>query len=106
MDTATKERVKVKIFVGFEISIELRIQLNHSPIWKQVSVVKEDSHAHLQEVRYQEKDYIGRYLDHSMITFKDVKVHAKTIRDTLQEYCQEYNVDALKINIFPQVFVA
>jgi len=106
MNTASKERITVKIFVGFETSIELRMHLNQSSAWKKASFEKGDTLNQILEVRFNEKNYIGRYLDSKILTMKDMKALSAEIRGNLQEYCPEINFDMLNINIFPQVFVA
>ena len=106
MNTATENRVLAKIFVGFELSMDIRMHLNQSTEWKKASVVKDDSPNSIVEIRFNEKDYIGRHLDTRMPTLKDIQTQSTQIRERLQEFCPEINVDTFKINVFPQVFVS
>lgn len=103
MDTATKNRVKVKIFVGFELKVDLNIALNKNSRWKEAKVSKTTE---LREVHYREKDYIGQFLTHELITVKSLQEIAANVLEELQTYCPENDLSKLKIQIFPQVFVA
>lgn len=105
MNTATESRLMVKLFVGYMLTAEIKMLLNQSNEWKQASLVKNSSRENLVETHFQEKDYIGRYLEYKMLTIKDLKEEASFAKLTLQRYCPDLNVDTLKICIFPQVFV-
>ena len=103
MDAATKNRVQVKIFVGFKLKVDLNIALNNNPKWKEAKVSKTTD---LLEVHYKEKDYIGQFLTHEMVSMKNLQAVAAQIREELESFCPEYNQSALKIQIFPQIFVS
>lgn len=103
MDAATKKRVQVKIFVGFELKVDLSITLNKNSLWKEAKVSKTTE---LSEVRYQDKDYIGQFLSHEMITMKSLQEISAQIREELQSFSPENDLSTLKIQIFPQVFIA
>ena len=106
MSTPTKDRVLVKIFIGFELTVDIKIQLNQSSEWKQASVVKDETNQNLIEAHYSEHDYLGQYFDFNTLTMKDVTSRAQDIRKRLKEYCPDLDVDALKIHLFPQVFIS
>jgi hypothetical protein len=106
LNTAVENRVLVKIFVGFEISARIRIHLNESDEWKKAAVLGGRHPNHIVEIHFNEIDYIGRHLDTKMPTLKYIQAEAVRIRERLKELCPEINVDTLKINIFPQVFVS
>ena len=93
----------MKIFVGFELKVDLSIALNRNSLWKEAKVSKTTD---LREVHYQEKDYIGQFLTHEMVTMKSLQQISATIREELQSFCPENDLSTLKIQIFPQVFVA
>lgn len=103
MDAATKNRIQVKIFVGFELKIDISISLNKNSLWKEAEVSKTSE---LQEVRYQEKNYIGRFLSHEIVTMINLQEITAKVREELQAFCPEKDLSTLKIQIFPQVFIA
>ena len=106
MSAPTKNRISVKIFVGFHYTIDLKMQLNETKAWKQASVVKEKGKEDLVVVRYNEMEYIGKYFDCTMLTMKDISETSKEIKMSLRNFLPEFDVEALKISIFPQVFVS
>jgi ABC-type Zn uptake system ZnuABC Zn-binding protein ZnuA len=103
MDSTAKNRVQVRIFVGFELKVDVSIFLNQNSDWKQAVVSQSTS---LQIVHYHNKDYIGVYLPHKLITIKSLQEQAKEVREELIKYCPEKTAASLKISIFPQVFVS
>lgn len=106
MSTPIKNQILVKIFVGFQFTIDLKLQLTQTNEWKQSSVVKNKDKENLSVVRYNETEYIGKYFDYTMLTMKDIRENAKEVKIQLRNFVPEYDVDSLKISLFPQVFVA
>lgn len=103
MDKAVKSYVTTKIFIGFELKIDLKIALRQNPEWKAASVSKTTE---LREIYFQEKEYIGIHLEHKLLTMKQIQEHGSIVRKELELFCPHFNTVNLKINIFPQVFVA
>ena len=109
MDLPSKSRFDVKLFLGCKLNSELRMYLNQSPSWKQVSILplaEKAENNHLIEVHYQAKDYLGRYLSDEKMTLSDLKNSAIQLKETIRVYCPQYDFDLLKICIFPQLFIA
>lgn len=103
MDAETKDRVQVKIFVGVELKANVAIFLNKSSRWKEAKVSKTTN---LKKTRYQNREYIGIFLSHEASTMKMLQKISKEILEELQHFCPESDLSHLKINIFPQIFVA
>lgn len=106
MNSATNNRIAVKIFVGFELTVKLRMQLNQSHAWKQNSITQNQAERNLIKVHHKEKDYVGHYNNYAILTLKDIQKQARVIRQSFQEYCPEFNAESLIMSIFPQVFVS
>lgn len=106
MSAPTKNQIIIKVFVGFQYTIDLKMQLTQKSEWKQASVAKEKDTENLSVVRYNDSEYIGKYFDYSMLTMKDIRENAKEVKMLLRNFVPEYDVDTLKINLFPQVFVS
>ena len=103
MDTGTENRVKVKIFVGFEQKADIKIALNQNSAWKEAKVSKTTD---LREILYQDQDYIGVFLTHGMTTMQLLQNVSEKVREELQRFCPEIDLSKLKIQVFPQVFVS
>jgi hypothetical protein len=106
MNETTTNQVAIKIFIGFQYTIDLKMQLKQSKEWKQNSIVQDQSMKRLLEVRYNDMDYIGNYLDFNTLNLKDVRDAAQTIRKELRNYLPELDVEGLNIQLFPQIFVS
>lgn len=99
-------KINNKLFSGYLLTSEIRMHLNQSKIWHQISILPADDEKELLEVRHQGKDYIGRYLKESYTSLSDLKEVAAAIQQRLQDYCPNYHPLAGKVCIFSQVFVA
>ena len=106
MGIETDTRVTVKLFIGYEFTSEIKMYLSNSPKWKQDALISNKTHEHLQQVKYQEKEYIGSYLADQSLPMNDLCKSSLSIKEKLVEYCPEINTKTLKTSIFPQVFVA
>lgn len=104
MSSLPKNRILFKIFIGFPLSTELKIQLNQAKGWKQASIVKEKDC--LSIVRYRDCEYLGQYFRHSMLTMKEVKAKAQEIGKLLHQFLPERDTDALQVSVFSQIFVS
>jgi hypothetical protein len=106
MEDTVTNRITVKIFIGFEYTIDLKLQLKQTKNWKENSIVKDRKEMRLVEVRYSDKEYIGNYFDLSTVTMKNINEAAQKIRNHLRHYLPELDIEALDIQLFPQVFVS
>lgn len=106
MIASSEKKIATKIFIGFELSMEIRTQLGQCANWKQDQVSGKLSENDLSVVKYKEKEYVGRYIAYSTLPVKDVKKEAAEVSKKLASYCPELDVDQLTVQIFPQVFVS
>jgi hypothetical protein len=95
-----------RIFIGCLLTSEIRMHLNQSKFWRQISILPTDNEKELIEVRHQSKDYLGRYLTQEKILISDLDQTAIAIRTRLQDYCPGYAAHSIKICVFGQVFIA
>lgn len=104
MDTnaSITHRISTKIFVGYELNLELKINLDKSSLWKESSVSQSTT---LQKVVFQNKNYIGSYLEFKNTTMKNLEEHAALIKSELERYCNKIDINVYNIQIFPQVFI-
>ena len=99
------EKITYKLFAGFLLSPELKVQLGRSKKWKEDAFLPFKENVLLIKVHYQGKDYIGQYfLPH--ISMNDLKDKDVSMRQLLQEYCPRYDCVAIHFCIFPQTFVS
>lgn len=57
-------------------------------------------------IPYDKHEYIGKYSDAKLMTLSDIRLIANAIKAALQNFAPEYDLDALKFSVFPQVFIA
>lgn len=95
-----------KIFIGYPVQTDLKNQLNQSADWNKSKIFRKENSDELLEVRYQDKNYIGRFLIQEMLTLTDLEVIARDIENRLKNHCPGYPLEKLAIRVFSQVFIS
>ena len=103
MDAGTTNRLQIKVFVGFELKVDVSISLNKNSKWKEAKVSKTTN---LRVVHYNDQEYIGIFMSHEITTMKMLRETSNKVREELQHFCPENDIAELKVQIFPQVFVS
>lgn len=105
MNIEVENRVKFKLFVGIQISAELRLLLNLSHEWKQAKITSPKGDD-LIEAHYHDKDYIGLFLSSEKTCVNELKLIELQIFQKLKNYCPKFSSEKIKILVFSQVFVS
>lgn len=106
MTTKISNRLTAKLFVGFQITLELGNQLEKSTAWK---LQKIDSHNDLQaliETLHESHRYVGRFITEDHLTLKTFQIIEQTILDELREYIKVPLTTPLRCCVFSQLFVS
>lgn len=106
MKTDASNQITVRIFVGIEISSEIKMRLYESSSWKDALIVDAKDPQRMQIVPFEGKNYIGRFLAYKELTLKDLDQEAKHVADKLISYCPALKIDKNETVVFSQVFVA
>ncbi len=104
-DERNDDSVAVKLFVGFQVTSEMRMHLHRSKAWQQASVLC-PSERDLIEIHHHGHDYVGRFLPQDRLILSDVRANDALAKKALKEYCPECDLDGITVRIFPQVFVS
>lgn len=100
-------KITAKLFVGCHITPEMRLHLNKSKEWKQISVIPiEIREVNIQEIHYQGKDYFGFYLSDHTAKIKELQNMKTSIQSILKNCCPEYHVTSPRVYVLPQIFIA
>lgn len=106
MSTTTENGMLSRIFVGYSLHPELKVQLGQSPNWKQAQIMPHDENDDLLEIHYQDKDYIGHFLSQSELTLQELKSIEQKVQERLREHCPKFPIEKLKFCVFSQVFIS
>lgn len=101
-----KNQITTRLFVGFLFSKELKIQLSRNIAWKQARILQQSLENGLRQIHYENNEYIGCYLLGENANMLELKENDIRLRKMLQNYCPEFDIEALQLFIFPQIFVA
>ena len=106
MQAGVESKISSKLFVGCQITSEVRMHLNQSIQWKHAGIISTNSGVRLQQVHFHGKDYFGFYVADQMISLFALKELQQKIRQELKGYCPDLETETISVCVFPQVFVA
>lgn len=93
----TQSEVIAKIFVGFAVTANLKMHMQKSSSWK----VGEN----LQVTHFQQKEFIGCFMEEKMTSLNEVRKLEEKIRESLRKHFPDLVESALKCNTFSQTFI-
>lgn len=105
MKPSTAAKVTVRLFVGLLLTSEMKMFLHQSTQWRNVSLRQKNTEE-IKEVHYSGKDYIGLYLPHEKVTLEELPSVEQMIKQRLEQYCPDYDIQNARVFVFAQVFVA
>lgn len=98
--------LSVKLFVGCLISPEIRHLLRDSSAWKEKSIAWQSESNGLKEIRYENHEYFGKYIESKEVPLPKIKEIEQEIRAILDMHCPEVPTNKIKIVVFSHLFVA
>lgn len=106
MSIETDSCMTSRLFVGYSLHPELKLQLSQSPHWKEAKILRHNESEELLEIHYQAKDYIGRFLTKESLTLSELKQVEADIQSRLKKHCPLFPIDKLNIWVLTQVFIS
>lgn len=97
-----KQGIHNRLFLGCELTSELRMHLKQSFSWKEAQMLSKG----LTEAHFEGKNYIGQRLEKNQLTLMEIKSLEKNLKRDLNEHCPNFDAARLKIIVFTEVFVA
>ncbi|CRX38089.1 hypothetical protein [Estrella lausannensis] len=90
-----KDPVATTIFVGFPLTADLAYDLSKSSKWKEARIVSASNPGEVQEIVFQDKKYVGRYIQKDRTTISELELEGKAVRARLKEFLETPSVDNL-----------
>lgn len=103
--TVAEKGITFKLFAGFPVNSELKMHVKMSKNWKEHQIIQKKTSEDLQLVHFNEKDYLGYYLESSIISMQDVGALEKKIRAAFDDFFPKYSSDSLSLYFFAQAFI-
>jgi hypothetical protein len=98
----SEKGVIIKIFLGFLATSEVKMYLSQSRTWKETSLEEN----RWKTVSFQEKDYIGYFIDSSLLSYSEIQEEERKAREQLHHYCPKLKVDVQPFQLFAQLFLS
>ncbi|MBB65316.1 MAG: hypothetical protein CMO81_09655 [Waddliaceae bacterium] len=95
-----------KIFIGVYLNSELNMHLRNSSTWQQVLILPNQSEQALCKSTYQDREYLGFFIDHGEPTLDQIKEWEQSLRDSLKTHCPDLIPEQLDVKLFSQVFLS
>ena len=106
MQQNVSSKVTVKLFLGIQITSEIRMHLRQSLKWKESHLHLETHTGYLIETHFQNNDYVGIFVAEERQPFEELKQLELAVRNLLLEYCPLANTEKMPLVVFPQVFIS
>lgn len=94
-----------RLFVGYPISLDLRMRLNVSKVWRNsrlnIALCSEEP----IEVTHQDVIYLGFFMNNPFVPLSEIEETASKIDKALSGYASDYSSDLSHICCFAQTFV-
>lgn len=98
--------MSVRLFFGYPLTSDIRMHIKQSFAWKEAQITNQPHLRDLQEIHFQDKDYIGRYIPDEEYTLESLRTLETSIHQSLLHYCPELSLDSSHAYIFPQIFIS
>src|SRR5689334_17558707 len=103
-ENEVKEKLIVKIFIGFVVTAALKNELGNSKLWKKALISKESGE--LEEISFQDEKYIGLYALTSDLTLKQIETESEKISLRLKDFCPQNELDPQSVMVLSQIFLS
>ncbi len=104
-ETLPNQHVALKLFLGCLLTPDIEIRLKQSFNWKQSRINPVDTIKPLSETYFQDKKYLGFFLDKPSISLNDLGFIEKEYRASLVYYCSDLSFENIRLFIFSQIFI-
>jgi len=105
MSSSLGNRVIVKLFGGFAIHPDIKREMFANDKWHMAQIAWKSQENGLEIVPNDGREYVGKYLENSSHTTKELIDIESKIRKQLIFHCPAVDQYPLQFFIFPQVFV-
>lgn len=102
---AQKEPIATTIFVGFPLAADLAYELIRSPKWKNALITRPHHPDEIQEIVFQDKKYVGRYIQKDRATVEELELEGKAIKARLKELLDHPSIDNLNYIAIAQLML-
>lgn len=100
-----KDPVATTIFVGFPLTADLAYDLSKSSKWKEARIIGAATPGEIQEIVFQDKKYVGRYIRKDRTTIPELEAEGKAVRARLKEFLETPSVDNLNYVAIAQLML-
>lgn len=105
MKSSLDKRVAAKLFAGFIVSPDMKREMYISDKWHMAQIAWKGQKTGLEIVSYQNKDYVGKYLETPSPSLEELRDMEDKIQKQLLFHCPAIKPFSLDFFIFPQIFV-
>lgn len=91
--------------MGILLLPDLKAALLRSKKWRENLMSEVEKGDHLTLIPHQKKEYLGFYTEHA-ISMDDLQKKTHTCLEEYKQYFPDTPIDALKLVLFPQIFIS
>ncbi len=105
MATETKRAI-LKIFAGFYLTSELKMNLDASQEWNLLKILPKSENHKLMITRFEGDEYIGVYLTSESIEVQHLKDIHEDLEKKVISLCPKLNPNKLQFKLFSQPLIS
>lgn len=101
----TRKDALIKLFLGYELSPDLKLMLHQSPAWKQIQILPQEQQP-VRVMPHLGKEYLGFYLPTVEVTVNDMTNLSDKLVKQLTECLPDLQIEFSKIFLFSQTQIS
>lgn len=105
MESEVSDHIKVKFFIGFPVTSEVRMHLRNSEQWKQFQLLRSHLDDGILETTLKGKPFVGRFIETEGVSIRMLEKLSESMKEKLSAFTSKSCVESLTLTVFPQVFL-
>lgn len=108
MSIESGEKIEVQLFLGCQVTAEIRNELNANIHWKASQIVHQSQRTPgcLNVVPFKGKEYLGHFISESEPSLAELGRVREAIEQEIRFFCPDVNISKLHFIIFTQLFIS
>lgn len=105
MSGKVENQLLYKLFLGFQLDLPLKKELNQSLSWNQAMISWQSEESGFKVVQFHQKEFVGQYYPQEGISMQQLQQIESQMKSILVHYCTHVNLEHYKLYLFAQTFV-
>lgn len=106
MSGKVENQVLYKLFLGFQLDLPLKKELNESLSWRQAIISWQNlENTGLKTVFFHHKEFLGKYAPENAIPLQQLRQIENEMKALITPHCSRVNLEHYKLYLFAQILI-